>query len=378
MKKRLNRHLLQVQPSSIRAFNQFAQENGTSLFLTLGEPDFPTPLPVKEAAIQALQNEHTKYAPNQGSLDLREAICSFERQQNQTDYQPNEVLVTAGSTEALSTALATMLNPGDEVIILLPAYPLYRQLIQRYGASCAPIDTAANHFQVSQEMLEAVITDRTKAIILNSPNNPTGTLLNQESLAAIHAAVKEHNLFVVCDDVYNQLVFSEGLELITQYPDIRNSIVICQSFSKPYAMTGWRIGYMLADGEFIEEALKVHQSVLSCVTTFVQDAAIAALDYDTSEMVESYRVRRDYVYDRLQAMGFDVALPEGTFYMFPSIRKFGLSSWEFCQRLVREQGVALIPGSCFEADDFIRISFCVDRDTLTEALDRLEAFLSQF
>lgn len=378
MKERFNKDVLQLQTSEIRAFNQYAVDNQASLFLTLGEPDFPTPTSIKEAAIDSLNRNQTRYSSAQGSLELREAICTFEKRTNHVDYSPEEVMITVGSTEAISTALATLLNPGEEVIILQPAFPLYRQLIQMYGGVCVSIDTSANQFQLSEEMLEAAITPKTKAIIINTPNNPTGTMLDASSLKVIYEAVKKNEIFVISDEVYNQLVFTELPKPLSQYTDIKKYIITCQSFSKPYAMTGWRIGYLIADQDVIEEALKIHQYVLSCVNTFIQDAAIAALDYDVKEMLDSYRLRRDYVYDRLRAMGVDVELPDGTFYILPSIKKYGMTSYEFCKQLVLDQGVALIPGSYFEADDYVRISFCVDRNVLEEAMDRLELFLSRF
>lgn len=377
MKELLNKDVLQLQTSEIRAFNQYAVDNQASLFLTLGEPDFPTPESIKEAAIDSLNRNQTRYSSAQGSLELREAICAFEKKTNHVDYSPEEVMITVGSTEAISTALATLLNPREEVIILQPAFPLYRQLIQMNRGVCVSIDTSENQFQLSKEMLEAAITPKTKAIIINTPNNPTGTMLDASSLKVIYEAVKKHELFVISDEVYNQLVFTELPSPLSQYTDIKKYIITCQSFSKPYAMTGWRIGYLIADQEFIEEALKIHQYVLSCVNTFIQDAAIAALDYDVKEMLDSYRLRRDYVYDRLIAMGVDVELPDGTFYILPSIKKYGMTSYEFCKQLVLDQGVALIPGSYFEADDYVRISFCVDRNVLEEAMDRLELFLSR-
>lgn len=377
MKELMNTAVLQLQTSEIRAFNQYAVDNNASLFLTLGEPDFPTPESIKEAAIKSLNQNQTRYSSAQGSLQLREAICAFEKKVNHVDYSPEEIVITVGSTEAISTALATLLNPGDEVIILQPAFPLYRQLIQMNSGVCVSIDTSENQFQLSEEMLEAAITSKTKAIIINTPNNPTGTILDEISLAVIYEAVKKHELFVISDEVYNQLVFTELPKPLSQYSDIKKYIITCQSFSKPYAMTGWRIGYLIADQAFIEEALKIHQYVLSCVNTFIQDSAVAALDYNIEDMLESYRVRRDYVYGRLKAMDVDVELPDGTFYILPTIKKYGLSSYEFCQQFVLEQGVALIPGSYFEADEYVRISFCVDMKILKEAMDRLELFLSR-
>ena len=377
MKELFNRDVLQSESSAIRYFNDYAVENGATHFLTLGEPDFETPQTVKEATVKALNDNMTSYAPSKGLLSLRQAISQFEEQTNQLMYDPEDIIITAGSTEAISTALATILNPGDEVIVLNPAFSLYRQLIELRGATCVTIDTSTNQFQVSKEMVEVVVTDRTKAIILTSPNNPTGTVLDDSSLEAIHDIVLDNNFFVICDEVYNQLIFEERIPLFAKFEDIREYIVVCQSFSKPYAMTGWRIGYLMASATFIEQALKIHQYTLTCVTTFIQEAAIAALHYPIDHMVDSYRNRRDYMYGRLVDMGVEVELPKGAFYMFPSIKKYGLSSWEFCERLVQKEKVAFIPGSCFEADDFVRISFCVSQQTIEESMDRLEHFLNQ-
>ncbi|GAA0368226.1 aminotransferase [Alkalibacterium iburiense] len=375
MKELLNNRVIQSEPSAIRYFNDFALEQGATHFLTLGEPDFPTPDPIKQALAKSLEENQTHYAPSQGLLSLRKAISQFEEMHSQTYYSPDEILITAGSTEAISTALSTILNPSDEVIVLNPAFSLYRQLIEIEGATCVTIDTSSTHFQVTEKMIEEKVTSKTKAIILTSPNNPTGTILNEDSLKAVQQCVLKHGFFVLCDDVYKQLVFEEAPSMSTQFEDIKEYIIVCQSFSKPYAMTGWRIGYLMADERFIKEALKVHQYRLTCVTTFIQEATIAALACPIDYMVESYRERRDYMYDRLVKMGLEVELPEGAFYMFPSIKKYGLSSWEFCEQFVLKEKVALIPGSCFEADDFIRLSYCVSLKTIEESMDRLENFL---
>lgn len=376
MEELFNREVLQAKPKVIRTFNDFAKEQGATHFLTLGEPDFPTPEPVKEAAIQALHENKTGYAHSQGLLKLREAISVFEQGHNGVSYSPEEILITAGATDAISTALSTILNAGDEVIVLNPAFSLYRQLIELNGAVCVTIDTSVNQFQLSKEMLAEVISEKTKAIVLTSPNNPTGTILNEASLEAVRDAVLEHEFFVVCDDVYKQLGFVEDIPSMASFEEIREYILVCQSFSKPYAMTGWRIGYLLADRQFIKQATIMHQYTVNCVATFVQEAAVAALDFPVEERVESFRKRRDYVYNRLVQMGIEVALPEGAFYLFPSVQKFGLSSWEFCERLVVEQKVALIPGEGFESPGFVRLSFCVSQETMEESLDRLEEFVS--
>ena len=377
MKHLLNKRVFEVEESLIRKFNNMAQANGAELILTLGEPDFPTPEIIKDAAIEALNQNKTKYGMTPGNLDFRKKVCEFENRVNQIQYAPDEVTITTGSTEALTAALMTMLNPDDEVIILTPAYPLYKNITHFVGGKIVAIDTSHNQFQLSKEMLDAAITPKTKAIILTSPNNPTGAILNDQSLEVVYEAVKKHKFFVISDECYNQLVYSDRKLGFSKFQDIRDYIVVCQSFSKPYAMPGWRLGYLLASKEFTEQAVKIHQYMVVAVNTFIQDAGIAALDFDPAEMTESYRQRRDYVYDRLVKMGVEVELPEGAFYMFPSIKKFGMDSWEFCSRLAEEEKVALIPGICFDADDFIRISYCTHMDVIVPAMDRLERFIKR-
>ena len=376
MKELLNAQLAQLEESLIRKFNGLAVSLGAKHFLTLGEPDFDTPEVIKEPAIQALKAGKTHYGTTYGNTDLREAIQAFEKRVNQVDYDVKEIAVTAGSTESLTAAFLTMLNPGDEVINLTPAYPLYKNVVTLAGAKTVNVDLSQNNFQLSADMLEAAITDKTKAIVLTSPNNPTGCLLSDASLEVVYEAVKKHRFLVLSDEVYNQIVYDERRLGFSKYQDIRDYIIVCQSFSKPYAMTGWRLGYIMGPLWFIEEALKIHQYMVVAVNTFIQDGGIAALDYDVSEMVASYRSRRDYTLMRLKKMGLDVPHPDGAFYVFPSIAKFGLDSWDFCERLVRAEGIALIPGICFEADAHIRISYCVDLETIKVGMDGLERFIA--
>jgi len=377
MKHLLNKKIFDVEESLIRKFNNMARDNGAELILTLGEPDFPTPEVIKNACVNALHENKTKYGMTPGNLDFRQKVCEFESRVNQIQYTPDEVTITTGSTEALTAALMTMINPGDEVIILTPAYPLYKNIIHFIGGKIVAIDTSQNHFQLSKEMLESAITKNTKAIILTSPNNPTGAILSDESFEVVYEAVKKYEFFVISDECYNQLVYSDRKLGFSKYQDIRDYIIVCQSFSKPYAMPGWRIGYMLANEAFTEQAVKIHQYMVVAVNTFIQDAGIVALDFNPAEMTASYKERRDYVYDRLVKMGMEVDLPEGAFYMFPSIKQYGLDSWEFCSKLAEEEKVALIPGICFDADDFIRISYCVDMDVIVAAMDRLERFVGR-
>ncbi|MDE7263906.1 MAG: aminotransferase class I/II-fold pyridoxal phosphate-dependent enzyme [Anaeroplasmataceae bacterium] len=371
----LNERILKVQTSKIRQFNDYTKEVGANIILTLGEPDFYTPQEITKEAIDALNQHQTKYGPTPGFLDVRRKVCEYEKRVNDFECKPEEVIITHGSTEALTSALFTMLNAGDEVIVLNPTYPMYRQMVEFMGGKLVPIDTTETHFQVTREQLSNALTSKTKAIILTSPNNPTGSVLNDDSYEIIYQMIKDRPIFVICDDVYNQIIFENRKPGFVRYKDVKDKIIVCQSYSKSYAMPGWRCGYMIANKEFVSHAVKIHQYMIVALNTFIQPAMIKALDYDPKDMVESYRTRRDYIYERLTKMGLEVEKPEGAFYIFPSIKKFKMSSHDFCKRFAEEYKVAIIPGDCFEADDYIRISYCVDFETIKTACDRLEQFV---
>lgn len=376
MKLNYNEQILKVTESEIRKFNDYARANNAEYYLTLGEPDFYTPEVIVEATEKAMNEHKTKYGPTPGNLSLRKKICEFENKFNNVNYNPEEVIITQGSTEAITSALFTILNPDDEVIIPIPAYPMYREIVTYQKAKVVTLDTSNNNFQISKEMINSVITDKTKCIILTSPNNPTGTILSDESLNNIHNAIKDKGIFVICDDVYNQIVYTERKPGFVRFQDMKDRIVVCQSYSKSYAMPGWRCGYMLASEEFIFHAKKIHQYMIVALNTFIQDGMEVALDIDNQYMIDSYKERRDYVYNRLVNMGLDVVLPDGAFYIFPSIEKLGISSMDFCKRLVKDYKVAIIPGFCFEQDKYIRISYCVAMDVIKIACDRIEKFVN--
>lgn len=375
MKIDLNKQILKVETSEIRRFNDYAKSVGANVILTLGEPDFNTPEEISNEAINALKEHKTKYGPTLGFLDLRNKIVEYEKRVNDFDCTPEEIIITHGSTEGLTTALFTMLNPGDEVIVPMPAYPMYRQMVEFIGGKIVSIDITTSNFQITEQQLLDAISPKTKAIILTSPNNPTGSIYTDETLEIIHRILKDKPIYVICDDVYNQIIYEDKKPGFVRYKNMKDQIIVCQSYSKSYAMPGWRCGYMIASKEFCEQAAKIHQYMIVALNTFIQPAMIKALDYDSSEMVASYKNRRDYIYERLVKMGLDVKKPNGAFYIFPSIKKFGIKSWEFCERFAKEYKVALIPGHCFEADDYIRLSYCVDFDTIKIACDRLEEFI---
>lgn len=377
MNIKLNEEILKVEQSEIRKFNDYAKSVGAEVILTLGEPDFDTPEEIKNSCIAALKKNKTKYGPTLGFLELRKKICEFEKRVNQVEYFPEEVIITHGSTEALTTAFFTMLNEDDEVIIPIPAYPMYRQIIQYKKAKVVPIDTTKSNFQITKEQLDKAITNKTKCIVLTSPNNPTGSIYTDETLENIYQAVKNKPIFILCDDVYNQIVYTNRKPGFVKYQDIKNQIIVCQSYSKSYAMPGWRCGYMLANKEFCMHAAKIHQYMIVALNTFLQDSMITALDYNPTSMIKDYQKRRDYIYKRLIDMGLEVIKPEGAFYIFPSILSLGISSLEFCKRFANEYKVAIIPGFCFEAEGYIRISYCVSMNTITTACDRLEEFIQK-
>ena len=376
MNELLNKRLADVEEILIRSFNQFAVAHQAKHILTLGEPNFDTPGVMKHSAIKALEDGQTSYGTSYGNVNFREAVKAFEKRVNQVDYDISEIMITHGSTEGLTAALLAMLNPGDEVINLVPAYPLYKNVVALAGAKIVSVDVSKNNFQLSTEMLDAAITAKTKVIILTSPNNPTGTILSDESLEVVYQAVKKHKFLVISDEVYNQLVYEERRLGFSKYQDIRDYIIVCQSLSKPYAMTGWRLGYMLAPLWFMKEVMKIHQYLVVAVNTFIQDGGVTALEYDVLPMLESYRERRDYVVARLKEMGLDFPQPQGAFYVFVSVAEFGMDSWKFCEELVHTESVALIPGICFDTDDHVRISYCVEMETLVAGLAGLERFVT--
>ena len=369
----LNANLSALKRSQIRVYTNLARETGDCVMLTIGEPDFDTPENVKAAAAAALAANRTHYAPNQGTVSLRKAISEYETARGHR-VTPEQVLVTVGACQALFTALLGILNPGDEVIVPTPGFVLYESIIAVAGAKMVPLDIAKTGFQIEKEALDAALTEKTKAIILNSPNNPTGVVLNRESLANVKEAVLGKPVFVITDNVYGQL--SDGIcPDLSQDPALKEQVILCQSFSKPYAMTGWRVGYLTCPDYVMDRLLLLSAATITAVPTFVQDAAEAALKTDTTAMADTYRKRREYVCSRLERMGLPFPKPEGAFYVFPNIEKFGISDEEFCVRMIREAKVAAVPGSCFGGPGHIRLSCCCSDADLKLGLDRMERFV---
>ena len=371
----INRNLDPLERSGIRVFTNLAKATPDCRMLTIGEPDLPTPEPVKQAAYRSLSRDETHYAPNQGTASLRAAIAAFETARGR-ETTPEEVLVTVGATQALYTALTGILNPGDQVIIPTPAFSLYATIVTAAGAEPVFLDVSGTDFQITEEALSACLTERTRAIVLNSPCNPTGVILHKKSLDAVARAVFGKNIYLICDNVYNQLVYAPCGDL-TRREELRPQTILCQSFSKPYAMTGWRVGYLVCPEELLSRLLLLSAAEIAAVPTFIQAAAETALTVDTEPMRQIYEKRRNYVCRRLDAMGLAYPKPEGAFYVFADISRFGIPSWTFCERMIREAGLAAVPGTCFGTEGYIRLSYCYSDRELEESLDRLEGFLER-
>lgn len=376
MRMHMNDAAFALRRSAIREFSKLAGTVPGCVKLTLGEPDFDTPGVICDAAAESIKAGDTHYIENAGDRSLREHISEYESSNNGLEYSTDEIIVTAGATEALFVSLLGILNPGDEVIVPSPAFVLYEQIANLCGAVCVPMDTKDDGFQIRRGNLAKHMSSRTKAVILNSPNNPTGCVYDEESLSAVYEAVRGKGIFVICDDVYRQLYYGTQYHSFAEYRDIREQILAVQSFSKPYAMTGWRMGYLMADRSVMERLELIHQFDVVSAPSMFQKACIAALDTDTSYMTAEYRKRRDFVVGKLNSCGLETMTPEGTFYAFPSITRYGMDSFRFAERLVLEGGVAVTPGAAFGSDDHIRISYCCSMDALEEGMERLRRFIS--
>ena len=371
----MNRNILNMKPSGIRRFTALAKATPGCKMLTIGEPDFDTPEPIRAAASAAMAQGLTHYAPNKGTDSLRKAIADYETARGMA-CTPENILVTVGATGALNTALTGLLNPGDECIIPIPAFPLYESITVAAGAKPVFLDLKKSNFQIDKTSLESCITEKTRAIVLNSPNNPTGCVLDWDSLNAVAELAKEHDFYIICDNVYGALS-PEPVPDLTLRPELRDRVILCQSFSKPWAMTGWRLGWLAAPEALVDQFTLLQAAQIASVPTFLQKAAETALQVEVSDMAAVYRKRREYMLARLDQMGLPYPKPQGAFYVFPEISKFGMDSETFCIRLIREGGLAAVPGSCFGGEGHIRLSYCYSDEELKESLDRLEAFIQK-
>jgi aminotransferase len=330
-----------------------------------------------------LDQNKTVYTQNPGLLELREAVSSFVLNKYGQQYRAaDEIIVTAGASQAVDIALRTILTPGAEVIIPAPIYPGYEPLIRLAGGVPVYVDTRPNGLKLTAELLEPYLTANTRCVILCYPSNPTGQVLTEQELADLAQLLEDREMFILSDEIYSELVYGVRHQSIVTMGKLREKTIVINGLSKSHAMTGWRVGFTLAPAYITEHMVKVHQYNVTCASSVSQYAALEALTVgvdDALPMRNAYEIRRDYVYDRLLAMGFELEKPNGAFYLFPSIAKFGLSSQDFTMRLLHEEHVAVVPGDAFTSygEGYIRISYAYSQEVLVESLDRLERFVSK-
>lgn len=372
-----------IPPSGIRRFFDLANEMEGVISLGVGEPDFDTPWHIREAGIQSLEDGKTAYTANQGLLTLRKEICNYTKRRFHLTYDPSQVIVTVGGSEAIDITMRALINEGDEVITLSPGYVAYEPSIRLAKGQPKIIELKSeNQFKLTPEQLQAAITDKTKAILLNFPSNPTGGVMTYEDYEKIVPIIKEHELIVISDEIYAELCYGVQHASLAQFEEIKDQVVIINGFSKAFAMTGWRLGYLMAHPTLVKAMNKIHQYVIMSAPTTSQYAAIEAMRYgekDVEIMRDSYMARRNFITNGFNALGLDTFLPQGAFYVFPCIKSTGLTSDEFCEQLLQSQKVACVPGSAFgtAGEGFIRVSYAYSIDHIKEALNRIEIFLKE-
>ncbi|HEW5272241.1 TPA: pyridoxal phosphate-dependent aminotransferase [Streptococcus pneumoniae] len=384
--KRFNKQLDKIQVSLIRQFDQVISEIPGVLRLTLGEPDFTTPDHVKETAKRAIDQNQSYYTGMSGLLTLRQAASDFVKEKYQLDYAPeNEILVTIGATEALSATLTAILEEGDKVLLPAPAYPGYEPIVNLVGAEIVEIDTTENGFVLTPEMLEKAILeqgDKLKAVILNYPANPTGITYSREQLEALAAVLRKYEIFVVCDEVYSELTYT-GEAHVSLGTMLRDQAIIINGLSKSHAMTGWRLGLIFAPAAFTAQLIKSHQYLVTAANTMAQHAAVEALTAgknDAEPMKKEYIQRRDYIIEKMTALGFEIIKPDGAFYIFAKIPAgYNQDSFAFLKDFAQKKAVAFIPGAAFGryGEGYVRLSYAASMETIKEAMKRLEEYMRE-
>jgi aminotransferase len=378
----INPRLKDIQISGIRKIANKVAQYPDAISLTIGQPDFATPEHILRAAEKAIAEHKTTYTPNAGLLELRQAVSRFVESKYGQNYNPaDEIIITTGASQALDIALRTLQLDGCEVILPGPIYPGYEPLIRLCGGIPVYVDTTKNGFKLTAELLEPHLTEKTRAIVLCYPSNPTGRVMSTDELEEMAKLLADKQLFVISDEIYSELIYDAPHRSIATYPSMREKTIVINGLSKSHSMTGWRIGFTLAPAYITQHMIKAHQYNVTCASSISQYAALEALTAgvdDAEPMKQEYVKRRDYVYDRLTSMGFELIKPEGAFYLFPSIERFGLSSMEFTLRLLEEHRVAVVPGDAFSVygEGYIRISYAYAMDVLERGLDRLESFVN--
>ena len=382
MRNAISKKIEGIQPSGIRKFFDVVSEMPDAISLGVGEPDFDTPYSVREEGIYALEKGRTFYTSNAGLKELREEISRYLMRKYSLDYDAdNEIMVTVGGSEAIDVALRCMVDPGDEVLIPTPCYVSYLPCAIMADAVPKVIELKAeNQFKLTKQELIDSITDKTKILILAFPNNPTGAIMTKEELEELVPVIIEHDLYVISDEIYSELTYDNKHCSIASLPGMKERTVTINGFSKAFAMTGWRLGYACAPKEIMKQMIKLHQFAIMCAPTNSQFAAVEALrncDDDVDRMVEAYNQRRRFLLNSFKEMGIDCFEPFGAFYVFPSIAKFGMTSEEFANRLLREQKLAVVPGTAFGecGEGFVRISYAYSIENLKQGMDRIRKFI---
>lgn len=371
-----------IAPSGIRKFFDLASTMEGVISLGVGEPDFDTPWSIREAAIYSIETGKTFYTANAGLPQLRHEISKYLKRRFQLEYDENKnIIVTVGGSEAIDIAFRSLINPGDEVILLQPSYVAYTPGVQLAGGTEVAIELKEdNNFKLTPELLKAAITDKTKAILLNYPSNPTGGFMTREDYEKIVPIIKESGIIVISDEIYAELSYDHEFVSPANFPEIKDQVIVISGYSKAYAMTGWRLGYVCAHEELCAAMNKIHQYVIMSAPTAAQYAAIEAMkncDNEVSKMVAQYKLRRNYIVKAFNDMGLKTFMPQGAFYVFPCIKSTGLTSEQFCEELLNDQLVACVPGTAFgkAGEGFIRVSYAYSVDEIKEAVARIKAFL---
>lgn len=382
--KLLNPTLTAIKPSGIRKLFDIANSMEGVISLGIGEPDFPTPWHIRDAGIRSLESSRTQYTSNAGLKELRLAISEYLSRRFALEYHPDDnILVTVGGSEAIDLCMRALLVPGDEVIIPFPCFVCYSPIAKLCGAKVVPINLKAeNNFKLTANELKNAITDKTKLLVLPFPNNPTGAIMDRQDLEAIAQVLRGTDIAVLSDEIYAELNYTEeGHVSIAQIDGMKERTILANGFSKAYSMTGWRMGYLCAASAFVKQMIKLHQYAIMCAPTTSQYAAIEAIRYgdeDIENMRKEYNYRRRFIVDGFNKLGLTCFEPKGAFYCFPSIKSTGLSSEEFCHKLLNDKKVALVPGTAFgdNAEGFVRVSYAYSIEHIKVALEKIKDWLT--
>ncbi len=384
MKNPIGKKIVDIKPSGIRKFFDIVQETEGAISLGVGEPDFDTPWHIRDEGIYSLEKGRTFYTSNSGLKELRTEVSEYIKRTQGVSYDPvKEIFITVGGSEAIDLALRAMIDPGDEVLIPQPSYVSYEPCAILADATPVIIELKEeNQFRLTAEEVLEKVTDKTKILVLPFPNNPTGAVMEKEDLEKIAAVVREKDLYIISDEIYGELTYNGKHVSIVSLPGMKERTILINGFSKAYAMTGWRLGYACGPEEIMTQMVKIHQFAIMCAPTTSQYAAVEALkngDEDVKMMREQYNHRRRYLLNEFKRIGLPCFEPYGAFYVFPCIKKFGMTSDDFCTRLLKEEKLAVVPGTAFGdcGEGYIRISYAYSLDNLKTAMERLENFISR-